>query len=171
MTPEELDEIERRANQATAGPWTQYDRGIGHEVHITGTNDEGYDYSVPINYGHRSTFSAADAAFITHARSDVPQLVAEVRKLREVAELHRKITRWSNEEASVSEEEYLEMDSEERIDYLPVDICEECYNVEIALLTEQDTWDTWDTWETWDISTGCRSAWPCPTARALGETQ
>lgn len=76
----DLDAIEARANAATAGPWctddweifqgTEYEPGISLWIGETcrGTSDLEQD--------------RADATFVAHARTDVPALVAEVRRLR-----------------------------------------------------------------------------------------
>lgn len=83
MTPSELEAIEKRAEAATKGPWaTHWERrrlvdrsGVWSERGIVadriaggGTNDDG----------------ETNAAFIAHAREDVPALVLEVRRLRGV---------------------------------------------------------------------------------------
>ncbi|MDX2760790.1 hypothetical protein, partial [Streptomyces europaeiscabiei] len=77
-TVERLAEIEARADAATAGPWctdaweiyqgTEYVPGISFWIGETcrGTSELGQD--------------RADAAFVAAARSDVPELVAEVRR-------------------------------------------------------------------------------------------
>ena len=77
MTPERLAEIEARAEAATEGPWEAWDRGIGFEVHVNG---EG------LNSEFRETFRQADAEFIAAARTDVPALLAEVRRLQAAVE-------------------------------------------------------------------------------------
>ena len=75
-----LDEIEARANAATEGPWEA--DGSAH-VLTTGntptfvarcTDPDGSDAGVP------------DAAFIAHARTDVPDMAAA---LRAVLEIHQ----------------------------------------------------------------------------------
>ena len=91
MTPERLAEIEARANAATQGPWEWHPyMGSGatlakpnhpfHELNILKTTDDW----PPV---------AADAEFIAAARTDVPALLAEVRRLQaaveRVRELHR----------------------------------------------------------------------------------
>ncbi len=87
MTDKELKAIEARANAATVGPWNTGEeesnpgrcRGIwpGDEEHLEiVTTDSGV-------YGPKMP----DAIFIAAARSDVPALVAEVRRLR--AEVER----------------------------------------------------------------------------------
>ena len=85
----DLDAIEARANAATEGPWW---RREGHaeidgqnyaEVLIPGRVECG-SYC----YGGTSTIEGdrldADLAFIAHARADVPALVDEVRRLRDL---------------------------------------------------------------------------------------
>lgn len=79
MTEAELEAIEARANAATPGPWFDIDQfEEDYPVEIALTNDPG-------KYGHeqkRSEFTDADRDFIAHARTDIPTLVAEVRRLR-----------------------------------------------------------------------------------------
>lgn len=70
MTPEQLDEIEARANRATEGPWEV----IGGGEYVTGVSI----VVAPDDGG----VTSADAEFIASARTDVPQLVAEVRRLQ-----------------------------------------------------------------------------------------
>lgn len=75
MTPEELDAIETRANTATPGPWEaerwgEYvsgPNGIVADV-VDGTDEE----------------RAANLAFLSAVRVDVPTLVAEVRRLQTI---------------------------------------------------------------------------------------
>lgn len=76
----DLDSIEARANAATPGPWctdsweiyqgTEYEPGISEWIGETcrGMTTPAQD--------------RADAAFIAAARTDVPALVAEIRRLR-----------------------------------------------------------------------------------------
>ena len=93
MTPERLAEIEARANAATQGPWEWHPyMGSGatlakpnhpfHELNILKTTDDW----PPV---------AADAEFIAAARTDVPALLAEVRRLQaaveRVRELHKPV--------------------------------------------------------------------------------
>ena len=72
--------IEQRAQAATEGPWHRpHDDGYGcvcigdYGWVVAGPNYPSYD--VDSEQGH------ADAEFIAHARTDVPALVAEVRRL------------------------------------------------------------------------------------------
>lgn len=105
MTPEELDAIEARAKAATPGPWRV-------EEHALDLTDAGLAHSMPptsnrevrtswVHGQAKDTFlitpvwvspfyspsahvrmSAHDATFVATARTDVPALVAEVRRLR-----------------------------------------------------------------------------------------
>lgn len=71
MTEAQLAEIEARANAATPGPWTadnEYD-----EPAVVGPDNRDLALFVETD---------ADAAFLANARTDVPALVAEVRRLR-----------------------------------------------------------------------------------------
>lgn len=87
LTDERLAEIEARAQAATDGPWqAALDRPSHPSVgDITAPGNHhvvcfGHDYD---EYG--SIDNVADAAFIAHARDDIPALLAEVRRLREQA--------------------------------------------------------------------------------------
>lgn len=91
MNDAELDAIEARATLATPGPW-------GHEQIVSHCDcDICLDYQVPgagypvllaTTFGDSdrppitTSDAQANAAFIAHAREDVPRLVAEVRLLR-----------------------------------------------------------------------------------------
>jgi len=68
MTKQELNEIEARANAATDGPWMSVDSFIGVE--------DAEDQAIG------ETGRDKDAVFIAHARTDVPALIAEVRRLQ-----------------------------------------------------------------------------------------
>ncbi len=81
MTDEELDAIEARAAAATPGPWEPTRDGslvmdsetdLFHVFPHTRGPDDPLDFSV----------QKPNAAFIAHAREDVPNLVAEVRMMR-----------------------------------------------------------------------------------------
>lgn len=90
MGGQRLAEIEARANAATPGPWSSED---GPRV----LDSEGFEsITVWVVRGLRTATLAlirhmagtyaserdANAAFIAHARQDVPELVAEVKRLR-----------------------------------------------------------------------------------------
>ena len=73
MTDElDLDAIEARAEVATPGPWTIKRGGVRSSEWLLDPDLDGW--------GHIDF--EADAEFIAAARSDVPALVAEVRRLQ-----------------------------------------------------------------------------------------
>jgi hypothetical protein len=85
MTEDELQPIEARANAATPGPWTtgagKIREGETREL-VIATND---DVIVALAYGgvgNPVDRTTQDRTFIASARTDVPALVAEVRRLR-----------------------------------------------------------------------------------------
>lgn len=83
MTPEQLNEIEQRAKAATEGPWVVTTcrcehsglKPSEHGVLATKTSGMLADFCESLN-------DENDAEFIASARADVPQLVAEVRRLQ-----------------------------------------------------------------------------------------
>lgn len=82
ITEAELVEIEARCRAATPGPWLAGDCDEYDPSHV-------HDISSPGEYGDIVQTDSgvyppkkADAAFICHARMDIPLLVAEVRRLR-----------------------------------------------------------------------------------------
>ena len=118
MHEDELKAIEARASAATQGPWrstwgddiaADAERGRrGEEVTIEAVGLEGLArivLGVTWYDGPHPCCREEDAAFIEAARSDVPQLVAEVRRLRAeieaTAEMHREDQRRRDELASV----------------------------------------------------------------------
>lgn len=76
LTPEDLDAIEARANAATRGPWT------GEFM-----PEHGDAPIVYAEFNYELIYKTHDRDFINAARTDVPALVAEVRRLR--AEIER----------------------------------------------------------------------------------
>jgi len=86
MKPEQLAEIEARAEMATPGPWKSHDDARDPEITSGVTNDYidspkmrlAYVWDTDRDYGR------ANSAFIAHARTDIPALCAEVRRLQEV---------------------------------------------------------------------------------------
>ncbi len=86
MTEEELTAIEGRANAATLGPWVRVAIESYH-------NDEmafcvksvptGHDIASNQTY-YPDAVTPENQLFIAHARTDIPALVAEVRRLREL---------------------------------------------------------------------------------------
>ena len=76
-----LDDIEARAEAATPGPWVEEDKGASALV-VEGT--EGYSADGSCRAVAEEVYLAKDRAFIAHARTDVPQLVAALRAVREL---------------------------------------------------------------------------------------
>jgi hypothetical protein len=76
MHPTELDEIEARCDAASPGPWKYPYRGfpgvVGSKRGCLWTSGR---HEGRVNH-------EADAEFIAHARQDVPDLIAEIRRLR-----------------------------------------------------------------------------------------
>ena len=75
LTDAYLDAIEQRANAATKGPWEMYRPHHASGFHSVIGGAGGTDNLA-------DDVLEADAEFVAHARSDVPALVAEVRRLR-----------------------------------------------------------------------------------------
>jgi hypothetical protein len=79
LSEERLRQIEERVNGADEGPWCV--EGCGG-IRMDGTRD-GYDI---LNANHqrvrRVHFTRGNADFIARARQDVPDLLAEVRRLQ-----------------------------------------------------------------------------------------
>ena len=77
LTDDDLAAIEARANAATPGPWFSSGPNLNTNPHVfeldywNGGDDA-------IKHANRN------AVFIAHARNDIPRLIAEVRRLREI---------------------------------------------------------------------------------------
>jgi hypothetical protein len=74
----DLDGIEARANAATPAPWGAEHDGRAEFVYFSDCGE-----SIYLAGGIEDS---EDADFIAHARTDVPALVAEVRRLRETCD-------------------------------------------------------------------------------------
>ena len=130
-----LNEIEARANAATEGPWIV---AIYKNECKVETKRERWHVA--------SYASPEDAAFIAHARTDVPALVAA---LRAVLDLHR--------------------ESRNDVDHTPP--CEHCHGE--PGVHECGCWAD-EKWPTvcavcMEGTKGASVAWPCPTVRAIEE--
>ena len=88
MTPNQLAEIEARAEAATPGPWGIYGyigvlqtdgkrRNI-IDIGFLGTDERGFEISVRVE---ETGIKPKDADFIAHARTDIPALLAHIREL------------------------------------------------------------------------------------------
>ena len=91
MSTEELDAIEARATAATAGPWTYEGSGCIHTRATEHYDPEDEAYVLEVLRGPDDpSRHTANGRFVAAARTDVPALVAEVRRLRtEVERLQR----------------------------------------------------------------------------------
>jgi chromosome segregation ATPase len=79
LTPERLSEIEKRCNAATAGPW-RYDYVDGESYCVLAKTNTISDL-VCTMAGTAKDCDTAD--FIAHARTDIPDLLSEIKRLRE----------------------------------------------------------------------------------------
>lgn len=104
LAPEELAEIEARANAATPGPWEQTDGNIWIDTREMVCCGRGY-YGCcgdPDILGGQEIFAQSnptDANFIAHARADIPALLASHKA--QAAEIER-LTRERDELRSLS---------------------------------------------------------------------
>lgn len=87
MSDQDLVEIETRATAATMGPWhTALRLGTYRKMELRAIFGPNGTTLVPGTRPY-ATLQTADAEFVAHARTDVPRLLAEVRRLRaELAE-------------------------------------------------------------------------------------
>jgi len=84
-----LAEIEARCEAATARPWINGETSSGYRsIYAAIVSPE---TPRPLVTQLRGQNRKPDAAFIAHARSDVPELVREVRRLREFYEAWREV--------------------------------------------------------------------------------
>ena len=90
LTDQELAEMQLRAEQASPAPWQSF---LERRDHLSGDSFirvGGLDDDEPDMYVMRQTdkglppASEFDLDFIANARQDVPRLVAEVRRLRQL---------------------------------------------------------------------------------------
>lgn len=81
MTTEEIAQIERRASEATSGPWESSQMDVGYGVM---TAHAVYGPHCEIHASIADCHLGCNAAFLAHARDDVPALIAEIRRLREI---------------------------------------------------------------------------------------
>lgn len=88
--PLDLDAIRARCEKATAGPWLTESPGVhtdgpakgwarGSVIAATAPGKDNRVYATPSG----GTYPSADLNFIAHARTDVPALVSECKRLRE----------------------------------------------------------------------------------------
>lgn len=77
LSPEQLVEIATRCDRATPGPWSSYVEGRDHisgdSFIMTGGDDI-----------YLTGASANDQDFVANARQDIPMLIAEIYRLRDL---------------------------------------------------------------------------------------
>jgi hypothetical protein len=71
----DMEAIRQRCNQATPGPWKSYVEGRDHDSGSSFIMTSGEDIEL-------LGASVADQDFIAHARQDIPQLLAEIERLK-----------------------------------------------------------------------------------------
>lgn len=78
--PDWLEEIKQRAEAVSSRPWRDYVTGYS----MNGRTDGERYHRVILDDSKYVTdlISEHDAAFVVHARSDIPRLIAEVERLR-----------------------------------------------------------------------------------------
>lgn len=89
MTLERLAEIEAREGAATPGPWEARPKILDArgEIDCEIVGGVGPGYSTPVCKLSPGFYRyEGDKTFITHARQDIPDLVAEIRRLLELNE-------------------------------------------------------------------------------------
>jgi hypothetical protein len=91
MTPNHLAEIEDRCNRATPAPWEARHRNTCNPENDPNVKT-GMDYFLGWEVdgppeSERGTYeNGHDAVFVAQARTDIPDLVAEIRRLRAALE-------------------------------------------------------------------------------------
>jgi len=89
LSEQELRAIQDRVNAASEGPWS-----------LEGEDDDDFDCETVESVrfgpdydllGFTDGWECGDLHFITHARSDVPALLAEVRRLKQIEAAAREV--------------------------------------------------------------------------------
>jgi hypothetical protein len=81
MTPERIEQIEKRCNAATAGPWKVWGRAVMADP--KGTSNLADCFVVADTYCNvDGSPRGNDADFTAHARTDIPDLLSEIKRLR-----------------------------------------------------------------------------------------
>ena len=168
MTPERLAEIRARAEAATDGPWEaqDYSADPGDEGSCITAGEPGTmrqrAVAYAIDYPWTTPEScAADATFIAAARTDVPELVAEVRVLTTAVN-----ALGHAHDARLAETQRLTND-------LAVTEAQAIDRDEAATILAQQVEKVRALHQPWDdgpqpYCTHDREPWPCPTEQALG---
>ena len=97
LTEERLVEIRGREKAATQGPWRAKSEALEADecgnvtaaMTYVSTNDKGI--CILYGRGHDDANTQGDAAFIAHARQDIPALLDEVERLRAENERQKEV--------------------------------------------------------------------------------
>jgi len=108
--------------------------------------------------GDRLAEIEARLMFTNDGQTDTDDVPALLAGLRGVLALHERVTRWGNEDYSISQDRYDDERDDVEDGLTPFDVCAECFRIE-------QTSDQHDGAE-------CEHAvldglWPCPTAAAI----
>ena len=129
MTAERRAAIKARADAATPGPWvvsSEYASGVELGYKPDHERTWGYgcsnDFVCDLNDGeyheyHNKAEQMANASFIAHARQDIPDLLAEVERLRAREE-------WLVTQLAEGGEWFCPMDDNYRCEWRSGDLCE-----------------------------------------------
>lgn len=82
MTDEQLAEIEARCEAATPGPWARKRGQFTRVVSFSDENGTVVASTYTSSFAPPKIQAMENASFIAHARTDVPALLAEVKRLR-----------------------------------------------------------------------------------------
>jgi hypothetical protein len=94
MTPEELDEIRKRWQMASLGPWyADHDYREGGANQVLDHNGLTVCFMAHDSSGEIDEF---DTEFISHSVSDIPALLAEIERLRTALELYADPDNWDD---------------------------------------------------------------------------
>lgn len=98
MTDEELTAIRERDEKATSGPWYSYRPDEAYRIYkVYSTNDQRLEETLAEVSGLDCD---PNSAFIAHARTDVPKLVAEVARLQGII---KQVREWAQNEQGESD--------------------------------------------------------------------
>ncbi len=89
LAPEQIDEIEKRAEAATPGPWVLDPRGGGlirggALVHKARGSGQPQLFLAMAHEDEAAEGQQKNAAFVAAARTDIPALIADLRAAREL---------------------------------------------------------------------------------------
>ena len=87
LTQEQIEEIRKRAEAATLGPWNSYTGGANDSRPAVVTM---FDYDDGEEYIFADISNTEDAVFIAKAREDIPALLAHIAELERINETFSK---------------------------------------------------------------------------------